>query len=449
MPTLALLAQALLVVAGVLTARAALTTARTPQGAAAWVVFLVSFPLLALPAYAIFGGISRINAGPEDRHGIPESAEPGARLATLAGIARARVTDGNEARLLVDGARTFDAIFAAIDAAEREVVVQSYILRPDAVGLALQGRLIAAAERGAKVYVLCDLVGSLFLGFSYVRALRDAGVRIRGIPGPPRDVRRIGVNYRNHRKCVVVDGRVGFTGGINVGREYLDGGRRFAAWRDTHLRITGPMVGQLRDLFLADWRAVTGEALPPSEPAPGAGPHRGLVTGTGPTDAMERGSLLWCGLAGLSRRRLWIATPYLVPHTDLLTALRLASLRGVDVRILIPRPSDNALAWYAGRAYARALADAGIAVHEYLPGFMHQKVVLVDDDLASVGTMNLDIRSALLNFEETALIEDRGFAAEVEAMLSADFARARPVDPRGSLDVRLLAPVARLFGPLL
>ncbi|WP_308918016.1 cardiolipin synthase [Jannaschia sp. LMIT008] len=446
---IALLMQAVLVGAGILVARAALVTARTPQGAAAWVVFLVSFPLLALPAYALFGGIARINASPKDRHGAPEDADPAARLATLAAIARAPVTEGNDLRLLVDGAETFDAIFAAIEAAEHEVVVQFYILRSDVIGRALQDRLIAASERGVEVKVLCDLVGSFFLGFTYVRALREAGVGVRGIPGAPRRVRRIGINYRNHRKCVVLDGRVGFTGGINVGDEYVDGGRRFERWRDTHLRIEGPMVAQLRDLFAADWTAVTGEALAPSDVPPAAGARRGLVTGTGPTDAIERGSLLWCGLAGLAERRLWIASPYLVPHTDLLTALELASLRGVDVRILIPAPSDNVLAWYAARAYGPMLRRTGIAVHEYLSGFMHQKVVLIDDDVASVGTVNLDIRSALLNFEETALVEDRGFAAEVEAMLTADFARARPLPQRPSWHVRLLAPVARLAGPLL
>lgn len=453
MLTFALGLQILLVVVGILAARAAITTARTPQGAAAWVVFLVSFPLLAIPAFAIFGGVSRLNQTRDDRHvrdATGDDAE--GRLSTLRAVTDVPLRGGNDLRLLVDGQATFDAIFAAIEAAEHEIVVQFYIIRPDRIGLALQSRLIAAAARGVRVRVLCDLLGSFLLGRRYTRTLQKAGVEIRGIPGPHRALGRVGLNFRNHRKTVVVDGWTGFTGGLNVGDEYVDGGRHFEAWRDTHLAMRGPMAGQLRDIFAADWEAVTGERIgPPPAPAPAPAPgwRRGLVTGFGPTDRLERGSLLLCGLAGLARRRLWIATPYLVPHADLLTALQLAALRGVEVRILIPRPADRRLVWYASRSHVPMLRAVGIEVIEYRPGFMHQKVMLIDDDIASVGTVNLDIRSALLNFEATALVEDADFAAEVEAMLEADFARARPLPDPLPGHVRLLAPVARVFGPLL
>lgn len=445
--------QILLVVAGILVARAAITTARTPQGAAAWVVFLVSFPLLAIPTFAVFGGVSRLNQARDDRHVRDERGDDAeGRLSALREVTDVPLRDGNDLRLLVDGRATFDAIFAAIDAAEHEVLVQFYIIRSDRIGRALQARLIAAAARGVRVRVLCDLVGSLLLGRRYTRKLQRAGVEIRGIPGPHRALGRIGLNFRNHRKTVVVDGWTGFIGGLNVGDEYLDGGRWFSAWRDTHLEARGPMAGQLRDIFAADWEAVTDERIgPPTTPAPEPRPggRRGLVTDFGPTDRLERGSLLLCGLAGLAQRRLWIATPYLVPHADLLTALQLAALRGVDVRILIPGPADRRLVWYASRSHVPMLRAVGIEVLEYQPGFMHQKVMLVDDDVASVGTANLDIRSALLNFEATALVEDRDFAREVETMLARDFAQSRTLSEPMPAHVRLLAPVARLFGPLL
>ena len=154
------------------------------------------------------------------------------------------------------------------------------------------------------------------------------------------------MNFRNHRKAVVIDDTVGFTGGINIGQEYINGGKKFDSWRDTHLRIEGPMVTQLGNIFALDWKAVTGKALPESKSvalAQSPGTQRGLLMGFGPTDSLERGSLLLCGLVNLAQSRLWIATPYLVPHTDLLTALQLASLRGVDVRILIPEKSDSRL----------------------------------------------------------------------------------------------------------
>jgi cardiolipin synthase len=431
-------------------ARAALSAARTPQGAAAWVVFLLAWPVVALPAFLVFGGVSRINRVPKGRHQPTEDADARpARLSRLRGVTRERLTDGNRLELLIEGRATFDAIFAAIDAAEEEVLVQYYILRADALGHALQDRLVAAAGRGVRVCVLLDMIGSLTIGPRYLRALRAAGIELRGVPSLRAPHGPIGLNFRNHRKTVVVDNRVGFTGGSNVGQEYVDGGRRFDSWRDTDLRIEGPMVAQLRGLFAADWKAVTRAPLP-DMPAPGpAGDRLGLVTGFGPTDAQERGSLLLCGLIGLAERRLWIATPYLVPHADLLTALQLAQLRGVELRILIPHPADGWLTWYASRAYAHELVRLGVDVREYLPGFMHSKVMLIDDDLASVGTANLDIRSALLNYEQTALVEDPGFAAEVAAMLEADFAEARPLPEKPALHVRVLAPVARLFGPLL
>ncbi len=444
--------QIALTVVGLFVARAAITTARTPQGAAAWVVFLISFPLLALPAFALFGGVSRLTSR-TDGYNVQAPAKPAqGRLDSFASLAANAPTDGNTVTLLVDGQATFDAIFAAIDAAEHEILVQFYIIRSDAVGRDLKERLIQAARRGVEVCVLCDKIGSLFLDVSYVRALKAEGIEIRGIPGPHRALGRIGVNFRNHRKAVVVDGLLGFTGGINVGQEYIDGGKRFESWRDTNLSIKGPMVKQLRDVFAFDWEAVTGKGLPSLQtktPSDARGSQRGLMVGFGPTDRLERGSLLLCGLVNLARYRLWLATPYLVPHTDLLTALQLASMRGVDVRILIPEPADNIIAWYASRHAARSLSAAGVKVFVYQPGFMHSKIMLIDDDIASVGTVNLDIRSALLNFEETALIEDQAFAADVATMLEQDFSKSLPVALPGPWHVRALAPVARLFGPLL
>ena len=444
--------QIVLIVIGIFAARAAITTARTPQGAAAWVVFLISFPLLALPAYALFGSVSRLSLRRAGQDVRPSTQTAEGRLDSLVNLSTATPERGNSVKLLIDGQETFDAMFAAIDAAEDEILFQFYIIRSDAVGLKMQERLIRAARRGVRVRVLCDMLGSLFLGFRYVRKLQDEGIEIRGIPGPHRALGRIGVNFRNHRKAVVIDDTVGFTGGINIGQEYINGGKKFDSWRDTHLRIEGPMVTQLGNIFALDWKAVTGKALPESKSvalAQSPGTQRGLLMGFGPTDSLERGSLLLCGLVNLAQSRLWIATPYLVPHTDLLTALQLASLRGVDVRILIPEPSDNIVAWYASRNAARTLSETGVEVCSYQPGFMHSKVMLIDDDLASVGTVNLDIRSALLNFEQTALVEDRTFAAEVAAMLEEDFSKSLPVTFPGPWHVRLLAPVARLFGPLL
>ena len=454
-------ANVVLFVLGAVSALAAIRTARTPQGAVGWVVFLLAFPLLAVPSFALFGRTGfeeykrrrrEIDRGAETAANVPASHRD--RLASLERIAGLPMVPGNRLDLLVDGEATFGAVFEAIDGATDEVLVQFYMIRSDDVGQALIARLIDAALRGVRVHVLYDGVGSFPFSRSFVRDLRAAGVASHPIRGPRRGIGRFGVNFRNHRKTVVVDGRIGFTGGLNVGREYLDGGTSFAAWRDTFVRIEGPMVQQLRGVFARDWTWCTGSepdrsqtSAPRDAPPGGSG---GMVVATGPTDEIERGSLFLCGLVGLARRRLWIATPYLVPHADLLTAMQLAALRGVSVRILLPKAVDHLLPWYASRDYFDDLQRAGGEIWEYVPGFMHSKVVLVDDDIACVGTMNLDIRSVMLNFETTVAVQDEGFAARVAAMLEDDFARAELAPERHpSARVRLLAPVARLFGPLL
>ncbi|MGR3540922.1 MAG: cardiolipin synthase [Hasllibacter sp.] len=448
---------------GAAIAWSAITTARTPQGAVGWVVFLVSFPLLAIPCYLVFGrigfrGYVRKRRAMETRPapGREEGGKDWSRLATIDAISPFPVTLGNRPELLIDGEAMFPAVFEAIAAAEVEVVAQSYIVRADAVGWELHRHLREAAARGVRVRFLCDALGCLLLPRRYLRELREAGVEAHVIRGPRRPVGRFGLNYRNHRKTVVVDGRIGFTGGINAGQEYIDGGRRFEDWRDTHLRIEGPVAWQLRSVFADDWKwASGGDELPDeglSRPQEDADGLPALLVPNGPTDEVERGSLLACALIGLARRRLWIASPYLVPHTDLLTALQLAAKRGVDVRILIPEGADHRLPWLAARDYLSDLYPVGIEVFAYRAGFMHQKVFLVDDDVASVGTLNLDIRSVLLNFEATVVLEDEGFAAQVKAMLEADFARAARLetDPaQMPLWLKAAAPVARLFAPVL
>lgn len=440
---------------GLVVARLALSTARTPQGAAAWAVFLVSFPALALPAYAVFGGVSKLRGAagaPEvevdadTRRAAREAAGPD----RLHAVISEPFVDGNAVDLLVNGEATFDAIHAAIDAAETEVLVQYYILADDRIGRALAARMKAAAARGVRVALLCDLIGCLTLPRRFVRDLRGNGVEVRGFRGRE-IVWAVRPNFRNHRKAVIVDGRVGFTGGINARLDHVTGADKHLEWRDTFVRFEGPAARQLRAVFAGDWNAYGAPDLPAlGPPPPPAGDVRIAVAATGRADGLERGSLLLCGLVGLARRRLWIATPYLVPHDDLLTALQLAALKGVDLRIATPRPLDSYLPWYAARAYFDDIQAAGGRVLEYMPGFMHQKVMLIDDDLASVGTMNLDVRSALLNYEQTALIHDRGFAAEVQAMLEADFARCRDAaDHPPTRMVQFLAPVARLFAPVL
>lgn len=447
----------------------AMRTARTSQGAAAWVVFLLALPYLAVPFFLFLGNwrfrgylvarrqVKDIAERIREQSGLHRTGDPAEdqTIRAFEAIAGLPVTQGNDLALLVDGAQTFDAIFEALDAATDYALVQFYILRDDRIGRAFQARLIACARRGVRVRLLYDAVGCYNLPRAYLEALHEAGVETFNVHARSGPKTRFQINFRNHRKTVVVDGHTGFLGGLNVGDEYMSRDAYFGHWRDTHCRITGPMVSQLQVIFAEDWYWATGEnlreALIWDAPAAPAG-RLGLISATGPADPDEYGTLFFCNAIRASHRRLWIATPYMVPENDILVALKLAALRGVDVRLLVPDKRDHWLPWLAAFAYFDELTAAGIGIYRYTDGFMHQKVVLVDDDIAAIGTANLDNRSCRLNFEAMAVVFDSAVAGRVAGMLEADFARAyrleQTLDERAFFE-RTAAPVARLFAPLL
>jgi cardiolipin synthase len=446
----------------------AIASARTSQGALAWVVFLLSAPYLGVPLYlflghhrfrgylisrresaAVIDGLKRLA-----RVHAP-SQPPAVNPAPFERIADLPVVGGNRLTPLIDGTATFEAIFAAIDAAERYVLVQFYIVHDDRIGRALRDRLIAAAARGVRVLFITDAVGSHDLPEDYYNTLRRAGVVVADPRDGKRPRHRFQINFRNHRKTVVVDGRVGFTGGLNVGDEYLGRDPRFGPWRDTHLELRGPVVAQLQLVFAEDWHWARKEIAtdlldwtPPRE----AEDMAALIVPTGPGDRMETGALFFFSAIAAARRRVWIASPYCVPDTDVLSALKHAALAGLDVRLLVPERADHLISWLAAFAYFDELREAGVQIWRHRNGFMHQKVVLVDDDFAAIGTANLDNRSFRLNFEAMVAMFDARAARSVEAFLQQDFARAVLLEtPLADqpLKVRVGGPVARLFAPLL
>ncbi|MDK3018316.1 cardiolipin synthase [Pseudodonghicola flavimaris] len=447
----------------------AAVTARTPQGSVGWVVFLLALPFVAVPAYMVLGHhrlrgyiISRREARQvveaireaAVRH-APDPDRTRMVLEPFEYCANMPALRGNGADLLIDGSDAFQAMFEAIDAARSYVLVQFYIIRNDALGRAFQDRLIAAAARGVRVKVMTDAVGSFGLPGRYFTTLRAAGVEVarRKRRRAPRF--RFQLNFRNHRKMVIVDGNAGFTGGLNVGDEYIGLDSYFGPWRDTNIRLRGPVVSQLQLIFVEDWHWVTGE-LPlrdlnweaPLDPADATG----LIVATGPGDESETGNLLFFSALAAAQSRVWIASPYFVPDSDILTALRHAALRGVDVRVLVPDRVDHWLPWLAAWSYFDGVMEAGVRVFRYQPGFMHQKVFVVDDRLAAVGSTNLDNRSVLLNFEAMALFFDAEIAQQVEHMLEMDFERAEEMYEgiaSAPILVRYAAPLARLLSPLL
>lgn len=252
---------------------------------------------------------------------------------------------------------------------------------------------------------------------------------------------------------MVVDGTCAFVGGHNVGIEYLGEKPPLAPWRDTHVQVRGPAVADLQLSFSEDWYWAT-QHLPELnlQPQQQAGNMHCQVIAGGPADRLETTQLFFLEAICLAQRRIWITSPYYVPDEAIDAALRLAVLRGVDVRLLLPSRPDHRVVFAASALYAFGAVAAGIGVYRYLPGFLHQKVVLVDDELAAIGSANLDNRSLRLNFEVMLVTVDRTFASSVEKMLSADFAQARRLtldDARVRFIQRLWMRLTGLFAPIL
>ncbi len=458
----------LLEIAAAYCAWRAISSARTSQGAIGWVMFLLFLPMLSVPMYLFLGHhrfrnytIARRNSANVVRQLQVFGAQnaPHAPLRPVAKVferlADFTVVRGNGMRLLKDGKDTFEAIFAAIDSAEYYILVQFYIFRDDDLGRAMQARLVAAAKRGVSVAVLYDQVGSLRLPQHYLDALVAAGVKVPSNVDMRGPKTRFQLNFRNHRKTVIVDGEVAFIGGHNVGDEYMGRDPAFGTWRDTHIQMGGPMVAQLQLVFVEDWHWVSAENLSAAlnwTPQHAAKDMNGLIVPTGPADDIETGALMFFAAISAAQERVWIASPYFVPDTDVLSALKYAAMRGVDVRIIVPEKADHRVVWLAAFAYFDEVRAAGVQILRYQEGFMHQKVILVDGDIAAIGTTNMDNRSFRLNFEAMALFFDTDAAQAVEDMLVQDIAQCVPLEI--DLDVqpwrmKVGARVARLFSPIL
>jgi cardiolipin synthase len=450
----------------------AIMSTRTPQGAIAWAVALNAMPYLAVPAYWVLGRskfegyvTARQEGDNEIRHVVETAANNTRHLRSSLSDERpaARASEnlskipylrGNEVELLIDGEATFGSILEGIAKAERYVLVQFFIIHDDELGRALKAALLERAHAGVQVYLLYDEVGSHDLPKSYLRELRDAGAQAFDFHTRKGPKNRFQINFRNHRKIVVVDGHTAWIGGHNVGDEYMGKDPKFGHWRDTHVRISGPAVLGAQLSFLEDWHWAT-EATPEFHWEPHITTDQGadvLIYPTGPADRLDSAALMFTTAINAAEERIWIASPYFVPDESIMNALHLAALRGVEVRILIPDKADHLLVYLAAFSYFEEALETGIRFFRYTDGFLHQKVVLVDDKVAAVGTANFDNRSFRLNFEVMAVVVDETFLNEVEQMLLADFEKSKEMH-RGDVENRsfwfkLAVRFARLTAPI-
>ncbi|PVZ69481.1 cardiolipin synthase [Pelagibaculum spongiae] len=449
----------------------ALMTNRTSQGTIAWVIMLVMFPLATLPVYLVLGrqrfvgyvrarrkGERRINLVSQQLeqglrpYRLDENCQLAAGSEVLQQLVRMPFTRCNKASLLIDGEATFSEIFRVIDSASDYLLLQFYIVRADAIGQLLQQKLIAAAERGVRVMFLYDAFGSFSTPDTYWSTMKQQGVDV--VPFSSGRKHRFQINFRNHRKLVLADGCQALVGGHNFGDEYLGKDPNIGRWRDTHLLLEGPSVQSLQLAFVEDWLYAEGKVVQLNwQPQAACDANQQiLVLPTGPADELETCGLFFLQLINGAKKRLWISSPYFVPDDQIVSALQLAALRGVDVRILLPQRPDHWLVYLSSFAYLKDALKAGINVYRYLPGFLHQKAILVDDQLAAVGTANLDNRSFRLNFEVMVLVENHSFAEEVSQMLTQDFSNSRKVKLTDlyhrPLWFRIAVRLSRLLSPV-
>jgi cardiolipin synthase len=364
-------------------------------------------------------------------------------------------TSNNEINLLIDGQQTYTQMLQAIAKAKNYILLQSYIINSDEIGEKFKQALSLKAEQGVEVYLLYDEIGSQKLSRRYLNSLRRHGIRVSGFRSTKGKGNRFQINFRNHRKILIVDGQIAFMGGLNIGDEYLGRNPRLGHWRDTHVQLQGPTVQCLQTTFLGDWYWATKEVPTVSwEIAKNCQhQHTAFILATGPADKVQSCSLFFLSLINQAQKRLWIASPYFVPDDSTVNALKLAAIRGVDVRIILPSYPDHLLVYLCSFSYYAELRDVGVKLYRYYSGFMHQKVFLCDRTIAGVGTVNLDNRSFFLNFEVMTFVTAPDFIKAIEFMLTNDLKASHLVDfsqyQQKTFWFKLAARTSRLLEPIL
>ena len=437
---------------------------RRPQSAFGWIALCFSLPFAGALLYYLFG-INRVRMRarkllqrlPEPLCPTEFLGAPPPMLAPLARLGEAvtgwPLTAGNRIDVLNNAADTFNAMIAAIDGAQEYVHFATYIFDGGPVGKRFASALAAAAARGIDVRVLLDGVGELYSWPPVRHLLRGTGVKFERFLPPRLFPPSVSINLRNHRKSLIVDGVVAFTGGVNIRDRYLEGAaeRRIV---DLHCRVAGPVVAQIETVFLRDWQFATqGPAELPGPPSMPAGATLCRAVTDGPDTDLDRLTALYIGAIGQARRRIAIMTPYFVPPRELITPLQAAALEGVDVAVILPARNNLWFIHAATRHMLWELLDRGVNVYYQPAPFVHSKLFYVDDHYAQIGSANLDARSLRLNFEMNLEIYDRDVVTE----LAQHFERIRgrshavtlaDVDGR-SFGTKVLDGGAWLFSPYL
>lgn len=441
---------------------------REPVATLSWLLGLAVLPYIGFIIYLVFGPQKirrhRLRRARSRAQLPPEQTPADEDAAELARLGRATtglpMTIASDARLLIDGHAKYTALLADIARARHHVHLEYYIYASDQSGAALRDALVERAAAGVQVRLLLDAVGASGAR-RFFAPLLAAGGEVAWFH-PPRFGRiwqRTWMNMRTHRKIVVIDGAIAYTGGMNITDEQ-DEQRRSDAYRDLHLRLEGRVVSTLQQVFVEDWVYATGErdfisAIARADVAAASDAGRNIraqVLTSGPDSQWEAIHRLHVGAIHAAKHRVWMTTPYFVPGEAAMMALSSAAMAGLDVRLLVPQRSDSLLVTLAARSYFGPLLQAGVKIYEYGPRMLHAKSLLVDDNLSIIGSANFDHRSFRLNFEVSMLFDDADIAAQLAQLIEGELAsapRVRQGRQRSLLGARLPEALARLLSPLL
>ncbi|MDT7013429.1 cardiolipin synthase [Levilactobacillus namurensis] len=367
----------------------------------------------------------------------------------------------NRVRVITDGHELFHAMLEDIEGAASSIHIEFYTFYNDRIGNEVLDLLVKKAQEGVEVWVIYDPWGSMGTWKRFFKPLMAAGGHVEPFLGTRSAVIDFRLNFRDHRKIVTVDGRIGYVGGFNIGDQYLGRKEKFGYWRDTHLRIVGSGVFALQARFMLDWNAtdkdhpfddsVIDHRYFPLTKVKGETSLQ--IVSSGPDSDLQQIKMGYMRLIQTAEKRLWIQTPYLIPDDSVLDSLRIAAMAGIDVRIMIPDKPDHAFVYRATQYYARQLAEDGVKIYYYHNGFIHAKTMVVDGKIASVGSANMDYRSFKLNFEINAFIYDSAIATQLEDIFEADMRHSELITTekfnQQSLYLKFKQTASRLLSPIL
>lgn len=456
---------------------------RSPQVAIAWILLLLFIPILGFFVYVFFGRhlygkykygkkteadsqfevissyqIERLKTADLGLSNAGKDFEP--TVALLLNQDHAAYSDNNEIDVYIHGEQKFRAMEETVLGAKNHIHLEYYIIRDDPLGRKIMALLAQKAAEGVEVRVLFDAVGVHKIKPSFYRGLKEAGGKIQILFPLMVPFLNTRINYRNHRKILVVDGAVGFIGGFNIGVEYLGEGP-LGYWRDTHLRIRGGAVASLQKRFIKDWNfaakedAITDDfTYYPPEISEVNGNTAVQIVSSGPDSENAAIYSGFLSLIGRARKSIYIQTPYFIPDQSIYEALRIAILSGVDVRIEIPNKPDHPFVYWASYSYLGDMIRLGAKGYTYERGFIHSKTAVIDGEVSTIGTANWDIRSFKLNFETNAFVYDRAFGEMMNRIileeLESDCTQVTVEQYNSrSLFVRIREGFCRLISPLL